>query len=144
MEESVATAAGAPAATFQVASIEVSATPRRESGAVITAMQYALLREGPPASRLTSRRDVCIGICASCLTGVIGLFFSTQYFTAAAAPTTPPAPVWSAWVSTVILLAAAAASGVVAALSHFDSDKSVTAYQECCRTIETQFTGPAE
>jgi hypothetical protein len=128
--------------TYQVASIEVPATPRRQSGAVITAMDFALLKEGPPAKNFASRRDVCIGIAASAIVGVIGIVATGQYFTPGAAGV-PPVPNWWAWIFTLVLLAGAAASFVIACFAHRDSANRAAAYDECVKSIDAQFTRPS-
>ena len=123
-----------------VRTLEVPAEPRRESGAVISRQDFALLREGPPGTRFASRRDLFLGISAASLVGAIGVMATAQYFISS-----PPSglnPNWWAWAFTLILLAGAGGAGTVAYFAHRDASREAGgAYSECVQSIERQFAG---
>jgi hypothetical protein len=129
----------AEGATYTVATIDVPRRPRRESGAVITRQDFALLREGPPSARFSARRDVLAGIATSSLIGGIGIMVTGQFFNGV--PGGGMTPNWLTWGFTFVLLLGAVAAGGIARFAHRDAKASAAgmAYAACTEAIVRQF-----
>jgi hypothetical protein len=107
----------------------------QEQGAPITKHEFQTLLEGAPTNRYAARRDVCIGMAASFLIGLVGLRGTAEYVHGGELQLWP-------LTFTVVLLAGFLTTTVVALIAHRDSTApGGSAYTHCVERIR-QRLGP--